>query len=86
MRKGQLNVLRTTRRPTPQEWDELCKEAVILREEGWLYKEIAQKFGYKSTSILCKQLKRRGLWKGKSRAESKEKWDKLCQQVAIKLF
>ncbi|WP_144519065.1 hypothetical protein [Bacillus thuringiensis] len=66
-----------------KKWDELCKEAVILREEGWLYKEIAQKFGYKSTSILSKQLKRRGLWKGESRAESKEKWDKLCQQAAI---
>jgi len=66
-----------------KKWNDLCKEAVILREAGWLYKDIARKFGYKSVSILCKQLKRRGLWQGESRAESKEKWDKLCNQADI---
>lgn len=58
MRKGQLNVLRITRRPTPQEWDELCRQAVVLREENFTYEEIAKKLGVHKGSVPA-QLKTR---------------------------
>ncbi|MBJ8025644.1 hypothetical protein [Bacillus cereus] len=44
------------------------------------YLEIAQQFGYHEHS-LTKQLKQRGLWRGRTTEEYAEKWDELCRQV-----
>ncbi|MEI4617737.1 hypothetical protein [Bacillus cereus] len=63
---------------TIQQWDELCKQAVSLREQGLSYEKIAQKLGC-TRSILCDHLKTRGLWK--TNLTSKEKWDELCKQA-----
>ncbi|WP_176521267.1 hypothetical protein [Bacillus toyonensis] len=63
-----------------EKWDALCERAVILYEQGFTYLEIAQQFGYHEHS-LTKQLKQRGLWRGRTTEEYAEKWDELCKQV-----
>ncbi|OUB34542.1 hypothetical protein BK708_05775 [Bacillus thuringiensis serovar yunnanensis] len=63
-----------------EKWDALCERAVILYEQGFTYLEIAQQFGYHEHT-LRKQLKQRGLWKGRTSEEYAKKWNDLCKQV-----
>ncbi|KXY34875.1 zinc-finger domain-containing protein [Bacillus sp. FSL K6-0067] len=77
-----------SKRCNPREdWDEICKQAVKLYEEGFGNTIISKKLGC-PTSTLREQLKRRGLWQGKTQAEiqeqSQKKWDDWCQR-ALKL-
>lgn len=63
-----------------EKWDALCERTVILYEQGYTYLEIAQQFGYHEHS-LKKQLKQRGLWRGRVTEDYAKKWDALCKQV-----
>lgn len=69
---------------TSEEWDEICGQAVILYEQGLGFTIIAKRLGY-PTSTLRDQLKKRGMWKGKTQAEiqehSRNKWDQWCQKA-----
>ncbi|WP_240520994.1 hypothetical protein [Bacillus cereus] len=66
---------------TCEEWDDICRQASVLYEQGMGPVTIAKKFGC-ATSTLTEQLKKRKLWKGQTQAEilecSREKWDRLC--------
>ncbi|HFJ9284834.1 TPA: hypothetical protein ACGW44_002636 [Bacillus toyonensis] len=66
---------------TCEEWDDICRQATVLYEQGIGSVAIAKKFGC-ATSTLSDQLKKRKLWKGQTQAEilecSREKWDHLC--------
>lgn len=70
-----------------EEWDEICRQAVKLYEQGLGTTMITKELGCPS-STLRDQLKRRGLWEGKTQVEIQEqslkKWDDWCQQ-ALKL-
>ncbi|OUB34538.1 hypothetical protein BK708_05745 [Bacillus thuringiensis serovar yunnanensis] len=63
-----------------EKWDDLCARAVTLYKQGQTYPEIAQQFGYHEHS-LRKQLKIRGLWKGRTSEDYAKKWKDLCKQV-----
>ncbi|HDR5352767.1 TPA: hypothetical protein QCS32_004498 [Bacillus thuringiensis] len=67
---------------TPQQWDDLCKHAVILREQGMSYNQLAQQLGCNASSLHT-ELKKRGLHKQfRSREDiRREKWDDLCQKA-----
>lgn len=72
---------RNPKKDVQLKWDRLCQQAINLREQGMSYKEIAEKIGY-STQSLQKELKKRGLWKGRARA-AQEKWDDLCERAQV---
>ncbi|PHG59732.1 hypothetical protein [Bacillus toyonensis] len=62
-------------------WDDLCRRATNLYEQGFGTIHISKELGC-SRSTLCDQLKMRGLWRGKTRLEiqehSRKKWDDWC--------
>ena len=66
------------------EWDEICRQAAQLYERGFGTTMITKKLGCPS-STLREQLKKRGMWKGKTQAEiqeqSRKKWEEWCQQA-----
>ncbi|MED2754392.1 hypothetical protein P4275_28375 [Bacillus thuringiensis] len=66
------------------EWDEICRQAAQLYEQGFGTTMITKKLGCPS-STLREQLKKRGMWKGKTQAEiqeqSRRKWEEWCQQA-----
>ncbi|ANS50875.1 hypothetical protein PVK73_28055 [Bacillus thuringiensis] len=74
-------------RKPKEEWDEICRQAAKLYEQGFGTTVITKTLGCPS-STLREQLKKRGMWKGKTQAEiqeqSRKKWDDWCQQ-ALKL-
>ncbi|PFB44675.1 hypothetical protein CN404_29655 [Bacillus thuringiensis] len=66
------------------EWDKICRQAAQLYEQGFGTTMITKKLGCPS-STLREQLKKRGMWKGKTQAEiqeqSRKKWEEWCQQA-----
>lgn len=70
-----------------EEWDEICGQAAKLYEQGFGTIMITKVLSCPS-STLREQLKKRGLWKGKTQVEiqeqSQKKWNDWCQQ-ALKL-
>ncbi|HDR4766489.1 TPA: zinc-finger domain-containing protein [Bacillus thuringiensis] len=48
------------KRKVKLEWDHICEQALVLRNKGHTYKEIANQLGYHASS-LRKQLNQRGL-------------------------
>ncbi|WP_257143351.1 hypothetical protein [Bacillus cereus] len=71
-------------RKPKEEWDEICRQAAKLYEQGFGTTMITKELGCPS-STLREQLKKRGLWKGETQAEiqekSRKKWDDWCQQA-----
>lgn len=69
---------------TKEEWDEICRQAVELKEQGFGAGSISKKLGC-SRSTLYEQLKKRGLWQGRNKMEileqSRNKWESRCQQA-----
>lgn len=69
---------------TKEEWDEVCRQAVALKEQGFGAGSISKKLDC-SRSTLYDQLKRRGLWQGKNKTEiqeqSRNKWEHWCRQA-----
>ncbi|MDR4188066.1 sigma-70 family RNA polymerase sigma factor [Bacillus pseudomycoides] len=69
-----------------KQWDEFCKQAVVLREQGMSYFKIARQLGYNETTLI-RQMKKRGLWQGFNREQIKEnarkRWDDLCEQATV---
>ncbi|PYE87785.1 hypothetical protein [Bacillus sp. 196mf] len=67
-----------------EEWDEICRQAAKLYEQGFGTTMITKTLSCPS-STLREQLKKRGLWKGKTQAElqeqSRKKWNDWCQQA-----
>ncbi|MGX5634242.1 hypothetical protein [Bacillus thuringiensis] len=67
-----------------EEWDEICRQAAQLYEQGFGTTMITKKLGCPS-STLREQLKKRGMWKGKTQIEiqeqSRKKWEEWCQQA-----
>lgn len=70
-----------------EEWDEICRKAAKLYEQG-LGTSMITKILSCPSSTLREQLKKRELWKGKTQVEiqeqSQKKWNDWCQQ-ALKL-
>ncbi|PEK70442.1 hypothetical protein CN593_05335 [Bacillus pseudomycoides] len=69
-----------------KQWDEFCKQAVVLREQEMSYFKIAGQLGYNETTLI-RQMKKRGLWQGFNREQIKEnarkRWDDLCEQAMV---
>lgn len=69
---------------TREEWDDICRQAASLYEQGIGATMIAKKMGC-SIRTLREQLKKRELWRGKTQAEkqerSREKWDYWCRKA-----
>ncbi|KFM95635.1 hypothetical protein D0U04_22350 [Bacillus clarus] len=61
-----------------ERWDTLCKQAVILHEQGMSYTAIGRKLGCPRAKLEV-ELKKRELWNGISREQIKEiarkRWD-----------
>ncbi|MEX0417510.1 hypothetical protein [Bacillus sp. C30] len=72
------------RHKSKEDWDEICKQAVKLYERGVGNTIISKKLGCPA-STLRDQLKRRGLWQGKTQVEiqeqSRKKWNDWCQKA-----
>ncbi|OUB36087.1 hypothetical protein BK708_02865 [Bacillus thuringiensis serovar yunnanensis] len=82
--KRQGRVRRIQR--TSQQWDDLCKQAVALYDQGMTYSSIAKHFDC-SLETLRANLKKRGLWEGFStdqlQENSRGKWDERCEQAVL---
>ncbi|MCQ6527870.1 hypothetical protein [Bacillus mycoides] len=69
---------------TREEWDDICRQAAALYEQGIGTTMIAKEMGG-SISTLRDQLKKRELWRGKKQAEiqerSREKWVHWCRKT-----
>ncbi|HHK5536983.1 TPA: hypothetical protein ACQUHH_005534 [Bacillus mobilis] len=72
------------RQKSREDWDEICKQAVKLYERDVGNTTISKKLGCPA-STLRDQLKRRGLWQGKTQVEiqeqSRKKWNDWCQKA-----
>lgn len=72
------------RQKSKEEWDEICRQAADLYEQGFGTTIITKKLGCPG-STLREQLKKRGLWGGTKQADiqeqSRKKWDDWCQKA-----
>lgn len=71
-------------RRSKETWDDICRQAIQLYAQGVGTTHISKKLGC-SHSTLREQLKKRGLWWGKTQSEiqeqSRQKWDNWCYRA-----
>lgn len=71
-------------RKSKETWDTICQQATQLYAQGFGANYISNELGC-SRSALREQLKKKGLWSGKTQSEiqeqSRQKWDNWCYRA-----
>ncbi|MGH0792259.1 hypothetical protein ACQVTU_32575 [Bacillus cereus] len=79
-----LLFIESSERKSKETWDSICKQATQLYAQGFGANYISNELGC-SRSALRDQLKKRGLWSGKTQSEiqehSRQKWDNWCDSA-----
>ncbi|PES01303.1 hypothetical protein CN488_30860, partial [Bacillus anthracis] len=71
-------------RKSRETWDAICRQAITLYKQGFGATHVSKELGC-SRNTLREQLKKRGLWEGKTKREiqerSRQKWDDWCEKA-----
>ncbi|MBT2579480.1 hypothetical protein J7E43_19120 [Bacillus sp. ISL-8] len=75
---------RKSQKYTNQKWDDICRQAAALLEQGLSLKNISKQLDC-DTNSLYRQLKTRGIYPFETQGiriqKNKEKWDSLCEKA-----
>ncbi|ARJ21147.1 hypothetical protein B7492_07790 [Bacillus mycoides] len=77
---------RKSKKNTNKKWDDICRQAAVLLEQGLRLKDICKQLDL-DTNSLYRQLKSRGIYPLETQEiriqKNKEKWDSFCEKAVV---